>query len=432
MEKIKQTFCDMSMHRAFVVSVLTTVIAALFLSGMTIYGCLRLQNWLMPKKEQAVLSVQAKSADGSSQETLTVILTAGEELPFGFSTTGEEEQKYVSYTLEKVEQTYRSLTPKRQLLYLAASGAMILLPTFYCFSGIILCAFFFYREKLERPLIILGQAADQMTKQNLDFEIIYNSKDEMGRLCDSFERMRAALADANREMWQMMEEREKLQASIAHDLRNPIAIIKGYTEYLKLHLPKGCVSQEQCLTIADHMASAAGRMEAYTESVRSLHTLEAIRVMPEPCQLSDFLTSVGEEMKLLAEADQILLRVTTDGQERASEIMLDREAYCRVLENIVRNGIRYARSCMNLIWQWHDGRLITVVTDDGPGFSENVLKRREKHRFLPDIHEEHMGMGLVISEIICRKHGGTLKLANLETGGARAEFVFYAERADKK
>ena len=49
----------------------------------------------------------------------------------------------------------------------------------------------------------------------------------------------------NRVLWHMLEERRVLQASLAHDLRNPIAIIEGYTEYLQEKAQTGNLSSEK-------------------------------------------------------------------------------------------------------------------------------------------------------------------------------------------
>ncbi len=62
----------------------------------------------------------------------------------------------------------------------------------------------------------------------------------------------------------MLEERKLMQASIAHDLRNPIAIIEGYTEYLQLNLPNGKLSIQRILRISDNLNKAAKRLEYYT------------------------------------------------------------------------------------------------------------------------------------------------------------------------
>ena len=82
MAKINSLFRDMSIRKTFVSYVLITLLVALILSGLTIWGCLATQNWLLPEKEKAVLSINAKSEDGSEEQQMTMVLRQGEELPF--------------------------------------------------------------------------------------------------------------------------------------------------------------------------------------------------------------------------------------------------------------------------------------------------------------------------------------------------------------
>ena len=72
-----------------------------------------------------------------------------------------------------------------------------------------------------------------ISNNNLDFSIKYDSKDELGELCSSFETMRFTLANNFSEMWRQMEERKQLNAAFAHDLRTPLTVLKGYNEILQ-------------------------------------------------------------------------------------------------------------------------------------------------------------------------------------------------------
>lgn len=421
MAKINSLFRDMSIRKTFVSYVLITLLVALILSGLTIWGCLATQNWLLPEKEKAVLSINAKSEDGSEEQQMTMVLRQGEELPFLVSEeTNSTGKEFVSYTFDRIENSYKSLTPKRQIVYVAASVAMIAMPTLYCVIGILVCAYLFYKHKLKEPLITLEAATDQIARRDLDFEVTYKSNDEFGRLCSSFEDMRAALLQANREMWNMLEERRKLQASIAHDLRNPIAIIRGYAEYLQINLPKDNLSIEQGVVIANNLSASANRLERYTESVRNISNLEALEITRKPCIVSEFLDAVAVDMRILADTKNKKLQISKDIP--IGNYQLDTESYSRVIENIFQNAIRFADKKISLSWSITNKKLTTCIADDGPGFATEILKRT-KHMVLSS-GDEHIGMGLTISEILCQKHGGTIKLSNHNAGGAVVQFTF--------
>lgn len=418
MAKINRMVRDMPLRKTFVLCILSTLAAALLLSALTIWGCFSVQNWLLPNKEEAVLSLNAVSADGSQETKITMTLQPGKEIPLLM--TDSNNPMDFSYTFDKIENSYKTLSPKRQLVYVTASAAMIIMPVLYCIIGILLCAFWFYKHKLKEPLAVLEKATNQIAQQDLDFKITYEGFDELGKLCSSFEEMRAALLQVNREMWEMLEERQKLQASITHDLRNPIAIIKGYAEYLQINLPKGNITTEQNVIIANNLAASADRLERYTESVRHINQLASLEIHSIPCRLSQYLDTAAADMSILAEQHGINLHLSAEVPE--AEIMMDTENYSRVLENIVQNALRFAGKKVSISWKLEDVMLITTITDDGPGFPIHVLKRKNYTIFSTD--SEHIGMGLTVSEILCRKHGGTLKLFNEPGGGAAVQFTF--------
>ena len=72
-----------------------------------------------------------------------------------------------------------------------------------------------------------------------------------------------------------MEERRKLNASIAHDLRTPLTVMKGYTEYLSINVPLGRISQTKLTGTIQNLVQATERMEAYVEQVRDIQALDA-------------------------------------------------------------------------------------------------------------------------------------------------------------
>ena len=94
----------------------------------------------------------------------------------------------------------------------------------------------FYRRRLRTPLGILEDSAAAIRGNDLDFRIAYDSRDEMGRLCQSFEEMRQELVCNKENMWKLVDRQKELNAAFAHDLRTPLTVLKGYTDFLALSL----------------------------------------------------------------------------------------------------------------------------------------------------------------------------------------------------
>ena len=94
-------------------------------------------------------------------------------------------------------------------------------------SACLLYTSLFYKHKLKNPIEELELASQQVGRNNLDFHITYENKDEMGRLCEEFERMKEQLAENNHQLWKIIEEEKALRAAIAHDIRSPLSVLAG-------------------------------------------------------------------------------------------------------------------------------------------------------------------------------------------------------------
>ena len=86
--------------------------------------------------------------------------------------------------------------------------------------------------------------------------------------------MREALAENNRRLWRMLEARRTMQASVAHDLRNPLAIMEGTVEHIRSLEDAGALTPETLRTTLTGLAETAKRMERYTDYVRDLDAIE--------------------------------------------------------------------------------------------------------------------------------------------------------------
>lgn len=78
--------------------------------------------------------------------------------------------------------------------------------------------------------------------------------------------------------------------------------------------------------------------------------------------------------------------------------------------------MRYARRQIQLDFTLSGERLSVTVMDDGDGFPPEILRKQEK-KLLIAAGDGHMGVGLSVSRLLCRKHGGNLEIFNT-AGGA--------------
>lgn len=414
---------NISLKKSFVYMVIITVGVILISSALSVYGCLRLQKILLPDSQEVWLHVETINQDGSVSEIkqrisfmdktqLITLLSEGEKI-------GQNTDK--SYTIEKINNSYAMLTPTRKASYQLLTVAMIILPGIYALVGVTLCGWYFYRKKLEPPLKILSSATENISNHNLEFSIFYDSNDELGQLCDAFEKMRHTLYDNNRELWSMVEERKELQASVAHDLRNPIAIIKGYAEYMEQCTRNGKINLEKISDISVNLITVAKRMERYTDSIKQINNLEQMHIQLSNSNLPALLDDIAKDFAVVALQNKI--KFGFDNTIKTCEVRLDKQAVLRILENVYMNAIRYAKSKIIMRSYLKNDILTMVIEDDGDGFSDDVLNNNGKKIIFQDEAGEHSGLGLTISRILSKKHGGSCEINNLPYGGAVVSII---------
>lgn len=464
MDSLKRKWHNLPLRTFFMLTILISFSVVVLLSGLIIWGCAVFRHNLLPDSDSVYLSIQKKyEGGGSSSESY---LLKYNDIPVQLSqivVNGDDSRElsseYPKYSIEKIEPSYNLLSPKRKLAYTACGITMVAAPAFLSLAGIISCSFYFYRRKLKLPLRLLSDATVQIAAQNLDFRPEYDCDDEMGRLCRSFMLMQDALYANNREMWAMLEERKNLQASVSHDLRNPIAIIQGYAEHLENKAKKNNLSPESALRMAQNIGLAAKRMENYACSLHKLNQLEDIMAQKSKISVLKLSEDLKTDFSLIMERSQKKLHVSFHGllsrfpakdaaaieetpayeENNASGfpteplgkpdifIKADSALIYRVIENIIGNALRFSQKEVFLDFALETRFLSITVRDDGSGFPQNVLDKTGKTIFPSGLsfgQEEHMGIGIAVSRILCHKHGGTLKLSNSAEGGAMVKVSF--------
>lgn len=292
--------------------------------------------------------------------------------------------------------------------------------------GSVAAVFFFYKNKLKTPLQELKDASQMIADNELDFHVSYENKDEMGTLCKEFEMMRSDLADNNRKMWRMIDDEKALRNAIAHDIRSPLSILRGYQEMLLEFVSAESIKTEDVIDILQTGMYQIDRIEHFTENMRKMSHLEQRELQCSEIELSELVKKIEAEAAMLSKKESKLCKV-----ERVQEqniVKVDEELVMEVTDNLLENAIRYAQKSIALQIKKKDGFLIISVEDDGIGFVDTEEKVTEPfYHKNPQDDLKHFGLGMYISRIFCEKHGGNLKIYNARQGGAHVEALFKAE-----
>ena len=260
----------------------------------------------------------------------------------------------------------------------------------------------------------------------LDFHVSYENKDEMGTLCKEFEMMRSALADNNRKMWRMIDDEKVLRNAIAHDIRSPLSILRGYQEMLLEFISAESIKTEDVIDILQTGMYQIDRIEHFTENMRKISHLEQRELQCSEIVLSELAKKIETEAVMLSKKESKLCKV--ESVQEQNVVKVDEELVMEVTDNLLENAVRYAQNSIALQIRKKNGFLIISVEDDGIGFVDTEEKVTEPfYHKNPQDDLKHFGLGMYISRIFCEKHGGNLKIYNARQGGAHVEALFKAE-----
>ncbi|MDE7238253.1 MAG: HAMP domain-containing histidine kinase [Lachnospiraceae bacterium] len=407
MGKIKRFFSVKSIKKDFVISTFLFILSALILS----FFC----SGLLQKSQDRIVN---KYWDHFNQYHHLIHLQNDYDESGALLNDDKDPSFYINYSM----QDYTTLfNPFDDFLYNLLGFLIFAVYPISFIICLFLTSILFYKKTLQKPLEILAHAADQISDNNLDFEIIYQKQNELGKLCSSFEKMRRALWNNNTEMWRQIEERKRLNAAFAHDLRTPLTVLKGQSEMLMKYAPK--MSEEQIIETADMMNRHILRLETYIMIMTNLQRLENIEVQKQPVVPESVIKQMNATGISLCRDKNFLFHEKPAGNLIPE---LDVSVVMRVYENLLANAVRYAAETITVSASLSEHVFQITVSDDGRGFSAKELSEAVGpfYKSPKETDPEHFGMGLNICKVLCEKHGGFLKLENKNGACVTAAFRF--------
>ncbi len=383
MGKIKTKSLKTSMAVTFLITICVTAL----LSSVTIFAANQVQHEILKKRYMTINSPDFQVDENTGNYILDI---------------------------DNNNITWQPLSTWDTVAYYGSYAAMVGLPVFYIAVGIGAAAAVYYRKKLREPITQLQNGVERIQEDNLDFHIEYDGDDELGRLCCSMEKMRRELRQKHKALWESLEQRKLLNASVAHDLRTPITVLKGYLDYLEKNIPQDKLTEDMLFDTVSSMQGAVNRLELYVESVRDIEKIENIEIEKRSENVKLLLNELRSNVRQLAGNKEIII----SNDITADKIQIDKGVFFRILENLLQNALRYAEKQVSINLSHKKDFLILTVKDDGKGFSAADLEKATTVFYSNDKEKQHFGIGLSVCKILCEKHGGLLYVGNQKEKGA--------------
>lgn len=226
--------------------------------------------------------------------------------------------------------------------------------------------------------------------------------------------------------------RERMLSVVAHDLRNPLAVVTMYVEMLLSMLPPGedPYRRDALASIFDSTQRMQQLIEDLLDSARVQEGTFALDREEQP--VGRLLEEAERMLRPLAEASAIELTFRADGVPLAQAVSLDGARLLQVISNLVGNALKFTPEGgrVTVSWALAEGELRVSVADTGPGIAAEQLP----HLFgafwqAGEADRRGLGLGLWISRAIVEAHGGRIWVDSREGEGAVFHFTLPAAGA---
>ncbi|MDH5755134.1 MAG: response regulator [Nitrospinota bacterium] len=240
------------------------------------------------------------------------------------------------------------------------------------------------------------------------------------------------LREALRRAEEATKLKDKFVSLVSHDLRSPLASMKGLVEAIDLDDDSPTVAEKN-INYLRRVSLSLGGLLQMTEQLLNLTRIKTGRITPMK-KMFNARQRVGALLVLMEPtASQKGIELANNLPEDMT-LLADLDLYQEVIRNLVSNSIKFCRSGDMVTVHSPPGYQNTVaVRDTGPGIDKETLSRLfthgEKTTKVGSAGEKGTGLGLEFSHEIMLAHGGDLTVSPLEGGGVEFYVTLPASRA---
>lgn len=267
-------------------------------------------------------------------------------------------------------------------------------------------------RSLTQPLRQLAIAAEQISSGNYTPSLPNSSKikeAEISQLVHSFEEM------ANR-LGQLERMRTDLLAGVSHELRTPVTSIRGMIQAVKDGVVKGTDADEFMQISMDE----AKRLQTMVNDLLDFSSMEAGEVFVEKqsIQIASILDQIIAQVQALPSFTDVSVTVNPTGPEI---VWIGDESHVKQISfNLLGNSAAANATQIKIDVHNQSDFLFIDVTDNGKGIPEPEVPFIFERYYRGDSKrkkKQGLGLGLTISRLLAKAHGGNVELVRTSPEG---------------
>jgi two-component system OmpR family sensor kinase len=274
--------------------------------------------------------------------------------------------------------------PASGLLIWLAANMLVLVPLAWLFT-----------RRLVEPIRAFAESAERAGRGDGDATFPATGPREVRKAARALSEMQRRIAAA-------VEERTRLIAAVAHDLRTPLTRLRFRAEYAP---PE---HRDRMVGDIERMDGMIGGVLAFARGEERLNR-QRLDLATLVQSMADDLLDTGADVAV-AEAEPV-------------EVIADPMALRRLVANLLDNAVKYGGGARCSVRREGEHALL-LVDDEGPGMAEDALERMftpfERGDAARDPSTGGVGLGLALARGIARAHGGDVWLSPRPGKGLRA------------
>lgn len=296
----------------------------------------------------------------------------------------------------------RFLKHKKETIFIERSNKFLLLSLFIL-GGFALILSVIFSSSLTRPIKRLVSAAKEISNGNLKTNVKVSSRDEIGELSESFNTMAKTLETQE-------SLRKKIISNIAHELRTPLAVIRGELEGIM----DGVLAADKKEFRLLHEETE--RLNKMLDGVDELTQAQAasLTLKKQAINLKTFLQNISEKYGKIFSEHSITLEI----KSRETEIFADPEKLSQIIINLLNNALKATEKGGAVRIRTGKNALETfiVVEDTGKGIKEKDLPLIFERFYKTS--KGGLGIGLAIVKELVAAHEGRIEVKSEPSKGS--------------
>tara|TARA_A100001011_G_scaffold400573_1_gene516372 strand:+ start:3105 stop:4643 length:1539 start_codon:yes stop_codon:yes gene_type:complete len=266
-------------------------------------------------------------------------------------------------------------------------------------------------------LVRYTESIKEKSEKPIELDKFFVREDEIGKLTKSINEMTS-------ELQKRTNRAETFSTDLAHEIRNPLASLKGASELL--NKTTKLEDSEKLFKIINHDAERIERLITdYSQMLKDEASLSREKMLK--IDLNNVIKNVVEDFSqdITSQRKKIKINIHQKSDIKKFYILGIESRIEQVVANLLDNAISFSQenSSIEIDIGEEDKSFFILIKDEGPGFTEknteNIFNRFYSNR--PENFGEHSGLGLNIVKNIVELHKGKIIASNRKDLSAGAE-----------